>query len=109
MTSDMTPDRDFEKQLFALYGDEAAEWADDGVTDRVLREIDREARVRRNALAVAAVVGVMLSVALLTAFAGPLVGEAAKMAGAPPLAMWALLFASAASLGWAAARLAADA
>ena len=109
MTPDLMTGRDFETQLFALYGDEAAEWADDGVTDRVLREIDRETRVRRRALAVAAAVGVGLSVALLAAFAGPLVAEAAKMAGAPPLAMWVLLFASAASLGWATARLALDA
>src|SRR5262245_46396754 len=108
MTSEKKPDRDFENQLFALYGDEAAEWADDGVTDRVLREIDREARTRRKALALAAVVGVGLSVALLAAFAGPLVAQAAEMAGTPPLALWALLFAGAASLSWAAARLAAD-
>jgi len=109
MTSEMTPDRDFENQLFALYGDEAAEWADDGVTDRVLREIDREMRVRRKALAVAAVVGVALSVALLAAFAGPLVASAAELAGTPPLALWVLLFAGTASLGWVTARLALDA
>jgi hypothetical protein len=102
-------DRDFENQLFALYGDEAAEWVDDGVTDRVLREIDREARVRRKALALAAVVGVALSVALLAAFAGPLVAQAAELAGAPPVAMWAMMLASVASLGWATARLVVDA
>jgi hypothetical protein len=102
-------DRDFENQLFALYGEEAAEWVDDGVTERVLREIDREMRMRRKALAVAAAVGVALSVTLLAAFAGPLVAEAAKMAGAPPLALWVLLFASVVSLGWAAARLTSDA
>lgn len=102
-------DRDFEKQLFALYGDEAAEWADDGVTDRVLREIDREARVRRMALAAAAMVGVALSFVLLAAFAGPLVAAAAGLVGLPPLALWVVVLASAASLGWATARLAADA
>lgn len=105
----MTPDRDFENQLFALYGDEAAEWADDGVTDRVLREIDRETRTRRTVLAAAALVGVVLSMALLAAFAGSLVAQASEMAGAPPLALWAVMLAGAASLGWAAARLAADA
>jgi hypothetical protein len=105
----MTPDRDFENQLFALYGDEAAEWADDGVADRVLRQIDRETRMRRTALAAAAMVGVALSMALLAAFAGPLVARAAEMAGTPPLALWAVMLAGAASFGWAAARLAAEA
>lgn len=105
----MTSDRDFENQLFALYGDEAAEWADDGITDHVLREIDRETRMRRMALAAAAVVAFALSAALLAAFAGPLVARAAEMAGTPALAPWVVLLAGAASLGWAAARLAADA
>jgi hypothetical protein len=108
----MTPEMsgsNFEKQLFALYGEEAAEWADDGVTDRVLREIDHEMRVRRRVLAAAAAVGVALSVALLAAFAGPLVAGAAEIVGAPAPALWALLFASAVSLGWATARLASDA
>ncbi len=105
----MTPDHNFENQLFALYGEEAPEWADDGVTDRVLREIDREARLRRTALAMAAMIGVGLSAALLAAFAGPLVENAAKASGTPPLALWAILLASASSLGWAAARLSSDA
>jgi len=105
----MTPDSDFEKQLFALYGDEAADWADDGVTDRVLREIDRETRMRRTALAAAAMVGVALSMALLAAFAGPLVARAAEMAGTPPLMLWAVMLAGGVSFGWAAARLALDA
>jgi hypothetical protein len=109
MISDMTPDCDFEHQLFALYGDEAAEWADDGVTSRVLREIDSETRMRRTALAAAAMVGVALSMILLVAFAGPLVASMAEMAGTPPLALWGVVLAAAASLGWAAARLAADA
>jgi hypothetical protein len=105
----MTSDRDFENQLFALYGDEAAEWADDGVTDRVLREIDRETRMRRMALAAAAGVGVALSAGLLAAFAGPLVARAADVAGTPTLVLWAVLLAGAAALGWATARLAVDA
>ena len=105
----MTSDSDFEKQVFALYGDEAAEWADDGVTDRVLREIDRETRMRRTVLTAAAVVGVALSMALLAAFGGPLVARAAEMAGAPVLALWAVMLAGATSFGWAAARLTADA
>jgi hypothetical protein len=109
MTSKMTSDRDFENQLFALYGDEAAEWADDGVTGRVLREIDRETRVRRTVLAAAATIGVVLSAALLAAFAGPMIARAADIAGAPPLALWAAMLAGAASLGWATARLALDA
>lgn len=105
----MTPDRDFENQLFALYGDEAGEWADDGVTNRVLREIDRETRTRRTVLAAGALAGVILSMALLAAFAGSLVAQASQIAGTPPLVLWVVLLAGAASLGWAAARLAADA
>jgi hypothetical protein len=102
-------DREFENQLFELYREPAAEWADDGVTERVLYEIDRETRTRRRALAAAAAVGVVLSMALLGAFAGPLVARAAEMAGTPALALWAELLPGRASFGWAAARLAADA
>jgi hypothetical protein len=107
MTSD--PDRDFESRLFALYGEPAAEWADDGVTERVLQEIDREMRVRRKAVMAGAMVGVALGAAMLLAFAGPLVASAAELVGTPPLALWAVLLASAASLGWATARLAVEA
>lgn len=105
----MTSDPDFEKQLFALYGEPAAEWADDGVADRVLREINRENRVRRLALGAAAAVGVGLSMILLAVFAGPLVSSAAQLAGAPAPALWVLLFVAVASLGWVTARLTAEA
>src|SRR5262245_27528581 len=101
-------DRDFETQLFALYGEPPAEWAENGVTDRVLREIDRESRLRRTILSMAAMVGVLLSMALLAMFAGPLVASAAELVGTSPLALWAVLLAGAASLGWTTARLSSD-
>lgn len=108
MMPDPMTDRDFETQLFALYGTPAAEWADAGVTDRVIREIDREMRVRRQLLTAAGALGIVVAMVLLGAFAAPLVAAAARIAGASLLTLWALLFAVTASLGWAAARLAAD-
>jgi hypothetical protein len=105
----MTPDRNFEKDLFALYGEEAPGWADGGVTDRVIREIDRELRVRRRMMAVAAVTSALFSIGLLTAFAGPLVASAAKLAGAPASVLWATVLLGAAAFSWATARLAAEA
>lgn len=105
----MTSDPDFEKQLFALYGEPAAEWSEDGVANRVLRQIDRENRLRRRALGAAAAVGVSLSMVLLAAFAGPLVASAAQLAGAPAPALWVVLFVAVASLGWVTARLTAEA
>lgn len=109
MTSAKTPESVFEKDLFAAFGEEAPEWADDGVTERVMREIERELRLRRTVTGVAALAGGALSIGLLAAFAGPLVAGMAEMAGAPPALSWAVLMLGAASFSWSTARLAVDA
>lgn len=105
----MTSEHDFEKELFSAFGEEAAEWADGGVTERVLREIDREQRTRWRVMGVAALAGGALSIGLLAAFAGPLVADMTKLAGAPPALLWAVLLLGAASFSWATARLAVEA
>jgi hypothetical protein len=109
MSIPTSTDPDFEKHLFALYGEEAAEWTDGGVTERVLREIDHEQRTRGLVMGAAAAAGGALSIALLAVFAGTLVGQAAETIHAPPLALWAALLAGAAAFSWAAARLAVEA
>ena len=105
----MTSEHDLENDLFAAFGEPAAEWADDGVTERVLREIEREQRTRRLVTRVAALAGGALSIGLLAAFAGPLVADMTKLAGAPPAVLWAVLLLGAASFSWATARLAVEA
>jgi hypothetical protein len=109
----MTADPDFEDHLFALYGEPSRSSEDklgDGdVTERVLREIAREERLRARLLTAAASVGMGLAAGALTMFGGPVIAQAAALSGAPPLALWLAMFAGAASLSWAAARLALDA
>ena len=109
MTSAKSSESDFENELSQAFGESAAEWADEGVTERVLREIDHEQRTRRMVMAVAALAGGALSISLLAVFAGPLVADVAGMAGAPPALMWAVLLAGAACFSWATARLAVEA
>jgi hypothetical protein len=105
----MTSEHEFEKDLFAAFGEPAVEWAEGGVTERVLREIDRERRTRIRVMSVAALAGGALSVGLLATFAGPLVTDMTRLAGAPPALLWAVLLLGAASFSWATARLAVEA
>jgi hypothetical protein len=105
----MSMSADFEKDVFAAFGEEAAEWPDNGVTGRVMREIDRELRVRRAVMSAAALAGSALSIGLLAVFGGPLVADVTKLAGMPPALIWVALLASAAGFSWGTARLAVDA
>src|SRR5262245_32660059 len=107
MTSDPNPD--FEKELFAAFGEPAAEWADDGATQRVMREIAREQRTRRIVMGASALAGGAISIGLLVVFAGPLAAAVGETAGAPPALSWAALIVAAAAFSWTASRLAVDA
>jgi len=65
-------DPDFETELFSLYGEPSRDVPDGGVTERLLREIDREARLRRWALVSAVAVGAVISLATASTYAAPL-------------------------------------
>jgi hypothetical protein len=60
-------------------------------------------------MGLAALAGGALSIGLLAVFAGPLVADMTKLAGAPPALLWAMLLAGAACFSWATARLAVEA
>ncbi|MBN9318848.1 MAG: hypothetical protein BGN86_03215 [Caulobacterales bacterium 68-7] len=101
-------DPDFETELFSLYGEPSRDVPDGGVTERLLREIDREARLRRWALVSAVAVGAGSALAAVSTFAAPVIGRLAMQTGAPALALWMVVPMVAILLGWATVRVALD-
>jgi hypothetical protein len=101
-------DADFERELFALYGEPSVGVADGGVTERILSDVMREERLRAWALGLAVGVGAGGGVAAAAALAGPAIGRLALQAGAPASVVWLVLPVAAIFMGWATLRVAVD-
>ena len=98
-------DRDFETELFALYGEPSQAWADEGVTDRVVRRIERETLLRGALSGLAVLAGGAAAAGAVAAFAGQLIADAVVRTGAAPAMMWLAVLSGAALLGAAAIRI----
>jgi hypothetical protein len=104
----MTSDRNFEDELFSLYGKQSAASDDRAVKEQAVRRIQLDDRLRTALIATTAIASGSAGAAFVATFAGPLTELAENFTDAPEAALWTMAVGAAVFCARAAARLMQD-